>query len=401
MRKVLAIILAGGQGSRMGMLCKERPKPLLPFGPGARVIDFTLSNCVNSSIENISVAVDYKRNMTIDYVNRWGVRHLRNNQINFLPPASGGYNGTADAVYQNMDRILSYQPDEVLILAGDHVYQMDYQEVLDQHAKFKSDLTICTRSVSLEEASRFGVLKTDRHKRIVDFAEKPSTPFSNTISMGIYVFKTDVLLYYLKKDKLNKLSAHDFGHNILPDMIKASRAFSYTFHGYWQDIGTVESYYESNMDYLNGNFKINGRSPLLTCDENNVHYVNSSEGRINNSLISSSCLINGNVNNSIIWGHSLIGKNAVVSNSLILCNSKLDDHSLIDHCVLDEDVVIDRVCHIGKYSHHTGKRPLTVISKGSRISQYDAITLNYKRSKCMGIEYYSNSETDNLVTVAG
>ena len=394
MRKTLAFILAGGQGKRMGILCHERSKPVMPFGPGFRVIDFTLSNCVNSSINEMLVAVDYQRKVTADYVTRWSIYNSRAHEITVREPSNGGYQGTADAVYQNLDYILRSQPDEILILAGDHVYQMDYRELLDFHAYYKGDVTIGTRLVPMDQASRFGVVHTNNHNRIVEFVEKPEVPPSNLVSMGIYVFKTSALLECLKRDGAKANSSHDFGHNIIPEMIRGgNRVLSYTYDGYWRDIGTIESYFSANMDYLYGRFPsaLDVKWPILTCS-NFLQLNESVDGKVNNSIVSSSCTIEGRVTNSIICDNAHVGKNAIVSNSVIMSNTEIGDYSLVDHCVLDEDVVIDRICQIGKPAANAGKPYITVLGRGARVSQCDSLSLvNYEKSKCLGIDYFSNS----------
>jgi glucose-1-phosphate adenylyltransferase len=392
MKKILAIILAGGRGQRMGILCHERSKPIMPFGPGYRVIDFTLSNCINSSIDDVIVAVDYQRRITTDYVTKWSDTNSKHSELTILEPLNGGYKGTADAIYQNLDYILKSQPDDVLILAGDHIYQMDYRELLDFHAYFKGDVTIGTRTVPIDQASRFGVAHVNNHNRIVDFVEKPDVPPSNLVSMGIYAFKTSVLLEQLKRDGIQKLSAHDFGHNIIPSMVKdSSRVLSYTYDGYWCDIGTVESYFSANMDYLNGKFPSEpyGKWPVLTCNSNFVQMPFSPDGRVNNSLVSTTSTIEGRVTNSIISDNAHIGKNATVNNSLVLSNTDIGDFSMVDYCVLDEDVVIDRVCHIGK-PDMASKPCITVLGKGARVSRHDSVSMNYDKSRYLGVGYYSN-----------
>jgi glucose-1-phosphate adenylyltransferase len=393
MKKILAIILAGGRGQRMGILCHERSKPIMPFGPGYRVIDFTLSNCINSSIDDVLVAVDYQRRITADYVTKWSNANSNHSEMIVLEPATGGYKGTADAVYQNLDYILKLQPDEVLILAGDHIYQMDYRELLDFHTYFKGDVTIGTRTVPIDHASRFGVVHVNNHNRIVGFIEKPEVPPCNIVSMGVYAFKTSILLEHLKRDALQKLSSHDFGHNIIPEMIKDNnRVLSYTYDGYWRDIGTVESYFAANMDCLNGKFPSgrNGEWPVLTCNSNFVQMPVSPDGRVNNSLVSVTSTIEGRVTNSIVSDNAHIGKNAVVSNSLVLSNTDVGDYSKIEYCVLDEDVVIDKICHVGGAGLAAGKPNITVLGKGARVSQHDEVSLNYEKSKCLGVGYYSN-----------
>jgi glucose-1-phosphate adenylyltransferase len=391
MKKILAIVLAGGKGKRMGILCQDRSKPVLPFGPGCKVIDFTLSNCVNSSIDQISVAVDYQKKSTAEYVTTWSSAHSRYGEIQILEPANGGYKGTADAVYQHIDYIQRSAPDEVLILAGDHVYQADYRDVLDYHDYYKADVTMCTRPVPIEQASRFGVVKINNHNRIVDFVEKPPQPPGNLVSMGIYLFKTQALLECLERDHLCNSSSNDFGHDIIPGIIKKHRVMSYTYDGYWHDVGTIDSYFAANMDYLNNRLSLDAvKWPLQTCGSDYSQMRSSTDGKISNSVVSSNSSIEGRVINSIVFDHVRIGKNAIVSNSMVLSNAEIGDYSMVDHCVLDEDVVIDRVCHIGKAGIPAGRNYITVLGKGARVSQYDAISLNYEKSRYFDIPYNTN-----------
>jgi glucose-1-phosphate adenylyltransferase len=323
MKKVMAIVLAGGKGKRMGILCQDRSKPVLPLG-GGRVIDFTLSNCVNSAIDSISVAVDYQRKITNDYLVAWSRANSRRKEIEILEPLSGEYEGTADALYQNLDHILRSAPDEVLILAGDHVYQADYRDILDYHAYHRADVTIYTKRVPIEQASRFGVVKVNNHSKIVDFIEKPSMPPGNMASMGIYVFKTPVLLEALKRDHLCIASAHDFGHDIIPGLIRDNQVLSFLYEGYWRDIGTVESYFATNMDYLNNRLSMDAAKwPLMTIGSSFTRMQASPDGRISNSLVSRNSLIEGKVVNSIIWDNARICRNARVSNSLVLSNTTI------------------------------------------------------------------------------
>jgi glucose-1-phosphate adenylyltransferase len=399
MKKVVATILAGGQGQRMGVLCQYRSKPMLPFGPGCHVIDFTLSNCVNSSISDILVAVDYQRKVTGNYVTQWGSRHLPNGEIRVLDPGNGGYAGTADAVYQNLEHLAASGADEVIILAGDHVYCMDYSEPLDFHRTASADVTICSRTVPLNHARRFGVVSTDSQGRISGFVEKPEVPVSNLASMGVYIFKTSVLLDSLKKDHSRTSSRKDFGHDIIPAIIKEVRAFAYVYDGYWRDIGTIEAYFAANMDYLKHRFPVDTpiNLPILT-NGSQFRYVRAStDGRISNSFISDTSRIEGKIADSIIADNAHIGREAIVSNSLVLSNAEIGDYSRVDHCVLDEDVMVDRVCRIGKTVPVQGKPQVTVLQRGTRVSQYEAICLDYARSKCLGIGYYSNPQEPELV----
>ncbi len=249
MNKVLAMILAGGKGQRMDVLCRERPKPLLPFAGSFRIIDFSLSNCIHSGIGNIAVVVDYQRQHLLDYLvsgSPWMPN--ANSSLSILEPKVGFYMGTADAVYQNLEYIQRHGPDLVLILAADHVYKMDYSKLLAFHERVGAELTIGVASVPIEKADRFGTVFINTEGRIIDFIEKPEVPKSNLVSMGIYAFNRDALAELLIEDAAQQASPHDFGKAIIPKMVKRNKVFAYKFNGYWRDIGTIEAYYEANMD---------------------------------------------------------------------------------------------------------------------------------------------------------
>lgn len=242
------MILAGGQGKRMDLLCRLRPKPALPFAGKLHVIDFTLSNCVHSQIKRIGVLVDYQRNYMGDYLKEWAAANAGSAVISVLPPEMDSYAGTADAVYRKIAYIDSPPCDRVLVLAGDHVYRMDYRKMLSFHDEVEADATVGVMQVPIEEANRFGTVVIDKESKIQEFIEKSSRPLSTLASMGIYIFDKGVLIERLVEDSGIQNSLHDFGYSILPSMVKRDRVFAYKFKGYWQDIGTVEAYYRANME---------------------------------------------------------------------------------------------------------------------------------------------------------
>ncbi len=349
MKQVLAMVLAGGRGKRMDIFCDQRPKPVLPFAGQYRVIDITLSNCVYSQIEDIAVLVDYQRSAIIDYLNRWSLSNQPTRAISILQPKSGSYIGTANAVFQNLAYLDRKGVDTVLILAGDHIYNMDYQAMLAFHHEKQADVTVGIIQVPHREASRFGTLVTSTDGRIKEFVEKSSTPVSDLASMGIYVFSRKFLTKQLIQDAHNANSPHDFGYAILPHIVKQDRVFGYMFKGYWQDIGTVESYYQTNMQLLGGEdvFDFSNTRPVLTVNRGTSSGIVNVPGRIVNSLIGHGCVIDGYVENSILSPGVKVEEKAEVVNSIIMDHSHIKYHSIVDRCILDEDVTIEKFCYLG------------------------------------------------------
>lgn len=377
MNRVLAMILAGGKGQRMDVLCQERPKPLLPFAGSFRIIDFSLSNCIHSGISNIAVVVDYQRQCLIDYLDHgapW--MPIANRGLSVLEPQVGFYMGTADAVYQNLEYIQRNRADLVLLLAADHVYKMDYSKMLAFHERVGADLTIGVVSVPIEKANRFGTVSINTEGRIIDFIEKPEVPKSNLVSMGIYAFNKETLAELLIEDAAQQASPHDFGYAIIPRMVKRNRIFAYKFNGYWRDIGTVEAYYEANMDISGdpSSFGISGKWPVFTGSNGLPPPKVSPQGSVKHSLIGPGCIIKGKVIDSILAPSVTVEEQATVRNSIIMANSTIDKHSLVDHCVLDEEVNIGKFCYIGFGSSlDTGKHDITVMGRGVTVPSYTAI----------------------------
>ena len=349
MKHVLAMVLAGGRGKRMDIFCDQRPKPVLPFAGKYRVIDITLNNCVHSQIEDIAVLVDYQKSAIIDYLKLWNLPNHRNLEIAVLQPRSGSYTGTSDAVYQNLAYLETKGADTVLILAGDHIYNMDYRDMLAFHHEKQADVTVGITRVPLGEATRFGTLVTTTDGRIKEFVEKSSTPVSDLASMGIYIFNREFLMKQLVKDAHIANSPHDFGYAVLPSIIEQNRVFGYVFKGYWQDIGTVESYYQTNMQLLGGqdSFDLNKFDSVLSVNGSACLEIVNVPGRIVNSLISPGCVIDGYVENSILSPGVKIEEKAEVVNSIVMDNTHIKYHSIVDRCILDEDVIIDKFCYLG------------------------------------------------------
>jgi glucose-1-phosphate adenylyltransferase len=400
--KVAAFILSGGRGKRMDILCHLRPKPALPFAGGFRVIDFTLSNCVHSQISNIAALVDYQRADMTQYLKRWHLVNSRAGSLSILQPKVGSYAGTADAVYQNLNYLERQGADTALVLAGDHVYKMDYREMLAFHKKVGADATVGVIRIPIEQAHRFGTLITDAGGRIEEFVEKSSRPESNLASMGIYVFNKDILVKRLLEDAGEPNSLHDFGYAILPGMVRRDRVFAYEFRGYWQDIGTVEAYYEANMQLLGvqPRFSLDSNWPIFT-DNNSLPTESTNEQTsIRNSLISPGCIIKGLVENSILSPGVIVEENAIVRNSVVMANCYIGFHSVIDRCILDEGVKIGKFCYAGLGSGLLlGNWEITVLGKEVTLSPYAAIGRRCKVFPHFGAAEFSTSlvQSDSVV----
>jgi glucose-1-phosphate adenylyltransferase len=283
-----AVILAGGRGKRMDILCHVRPKPALPFAGRFRVIDFSLSNCIYSQISDIAVLADYRRSKMADYIHRWRLMNANSTNLRVLEPKAGSYSGTADAVYQNLEYFNELKVETVLVLAGDHVYKLDYRKMLDFHQEVNADVTVGVVPVPIEQTHRFGTVTLDAGGRITDFIEKSPASRSNLASMGIYVFSGRVLAERLIEDAGDPTSRHDFGYSLLPDMVKRDRVFAYRFGGYWQDIGTIEDYYEANIELTREQpcFSLNSATPVLTQEQQLLPSYIGRQASVVNSLVS-------------------------------------------------------------------------------------------------------------------
>ena len=353
MRKTecLGMILAGGQGSRLKALTKTVAKPAVPFGGKYRIIDFPLSNCVNSGITKVGVLTQYKPFELHNYLgagSAWDLDRIGGG-VFILPPyarekGADWYSGTADAIYQNLNFIDLNDPDYVLILSGDHIYTMDYSWMLESHKANNADVTIGVFEVPLEEAPRFGIMVTDRETgRITEFQEKPKEPKSTLASMGIYIFSKPFLKKYLEEDGVNENSTHDFGNDLIPKMLAdGARLFSYAFDGYWKDVGTIESLWQANMDLLqdqppfelNGDWKIYSSNPSMP-----PHFIGP-DGSAKQSMIAEGAQIFGNIEHSVIFGGVKVGKGASVTNSVIFPFTKIEDGAVVDHAILAQDVTV-------------------------------------------------------------
>ena len=394
MKKALAMILAGGKGKRMDILCRERPKPALPFAGRFRVIDFSLSNCVNSQIQNIAVLTDYQRSHMANYLKSWSLNNPGHDKFQVLEPKAVSYKGTADAVYQNLDFLLEADADLMLILAGDHVYKMDYRRMLAFHDQVKADVTVGVIMVPIEEANRFGIVTVDAGDRVVNFVEKPQYPQSNLVSMGIYVFNKPVMYERLIEDAAKADSPHDFGYAVLPGMVQRDRVFAYKFNDYWRDIGTAAAYYEANMGIMNqkAHFCLDGSWPILTGRNRPKSSEELQIGHVVNSIISPDCIVKGRVENSILSPGVFVDGEAVVRDSILMSSVSVGYHSVVDQCILDERVNIGKFCYIGfGGSLLPRKEDITILGKGAIVPPYTAIGHGCKVLPNVGINDFTTS----------
>ena len=357
-KEIVAMILAGGQGSRLGILTKNIAKPAVPFGGKYRIIDFPLSNCSNSGIYTVGVLTQYKPldlNAHIGIGDPWDLDR-RDGGVSILPPyqeEKGGdwYKGTANAIYQNIKFVDRYDPEYVLILSGDHIYKMDYYKMLDFHKENNADATIAVIDVPIEEASRFGIMNTREDNSIYEFDEKPKVPKSTNASMGIYIFNWSILKRYLREDERDINSSNDFGKNIIPNMLNSGRKLmAYPFEGYWKDVGTIESLWEANMDLLKRDNDLNlYDNEWKIYSQNQVrpaHYIGE-EARIINSLIVEGCIIHGKVENSVLSQGVYVGKNTLIRDSVIMPNVQIGDNVKIEKAIVGNNAIINHGCNIG------------------------------------------------------
>ncbi len=376
-KEVVAMLLAGGQGSRLGVLTKKLAKPAVPFGGKYRIIDFPLSNCVNSGIDAVGVLTQYQPLVLNEYIGNgqpWDLDGMHSG-VNCLSPyqavdGADWYSGTANAIYQNINYIERYDPEYVVVLSGDHIYKMDYNKMLEFHKKKNASCTIAVIDVPIEEASRFGILNTKDDGQIYEFDEKPEHPKSTNASMGIYIFSWKPLKKYLVDDEANENSSHDFGKDVLPAMLNAGeRMFAYPFEGYWKDVGTIDSLWEANMDLLDPNVTLDlkdiySRNPMMP-----PHYV-SSEANIQNSLIADGCNVYGNLEFSILFAGVTVGKNASINSSIIMPGAVIEDGAVVQYAIVAENTVIGKNAVVGEKPEDVADRQnwgITVIGANAKI----------------------------------
>lgn len=360
-REIVAMILAGGRGTRLEALTAKVAKPAVHFGGKYRIIDFPLSNCANSGIDIVGVLTQYESVLLGTYVGagtKWGLDG-KQSLAAILPARERGevgatwYAGTADAIYQNISFIDQYDPEYVLILSGDHIYKMDYDKMLTAHKQRKADATIAVLNVSLKEASRFGIMNTYEDGTIYEFDEKPEKPKSTLASMGIYIFTYKQLRKYLIADAKKEDSKHDFGMNIIPDMLNDNKKlYAYEFDGYWKDVGTVESLWQANMDLLKDKdldlYNIKKDWKIYTEDTLGKPQIIGDQAKVKNSLITQGCLVNGNVEGSVLFNNVNVGEGAKVIDSVLMPGVLVEEGAEVYKAIVDEGVVIRAKTKINK-----------------------------------------------------
>ena len=370
-KEIVAMLLAGGQGTRLQVLTKDMAKPAVPFGGKYRIIDFPLSNCSNSGISTVGVLTQFmplELNSYMGNGNPWDLDRV-DGGLTILPPYTAGktgewYKGTANAIYQNIKYIEQYDPEYVLILSGDHIYKMNYNKMLEFHKEKKADLTVAHINVPLEEASRFGILNTDDDLRIVEFLEKPEHPVSTKASMGIYIFNWKVLREYLIRDEENPESEKDFGKNIIPMLLEERRIYAFPFEGYWKDVGTIESLWEANMDLIKrkDEFNISDKSwKIYYRHEGRLPQFIAESAEVTDSMISDGTILLGKVHESILSSGVSVGKNAKVLGSIIMQNAVIEEGATVVNSIIAEGTVVKSGVTVGHEEIEPGKDMITVI----------------------------------------
>ena len=378
-KEVVAMLLAGGQGSRLGVLTRKIAKPAVPFGGKYRIIGFPLSNCVNSGIEAVGILTQYQPLVLNEYIGNgqpWDLDGMHSG-VNCLSPyqavdGADWYSGTANAIFQNINYIDRYDPEYVVVLSGDHIYKMDYNKMLEYHKEKNAACTIAVIDVPLEEASRFGILNTHEDGEIYEFDEKPEKPKSTHASMGIYIFSYKELRKYLIEDDENKNSSHDFGKDVLPAMLNAGeRMFAYPFEGYWKDVGTIDSLWEANMDLLDPNVTLDlkdiySRNPMMP-----PHFV-SNDAVIQNSLVADGCNVYGNLEFSILFSGVTIGKGATINSSIIMPGAVIEEGATVQFAIIAENTVVRKNAVVGAKPEDCANRDdwgIAVVGENSIIDE--------------------------------
>ena len=371
-QEIVAMLLAGGQGTRLQVLTKDMAKPAVPFGGKYRIIDFPLSNCANSGISTVGVLTQFmplELNSYMGNGNPWDLDRV-DGGLTILPPYTAGktgewYKGTANAIYQNIKYIEQYNPEYVLILSGDHIYKMNYNKMLEFHKEKGADLTVAHIDVPLEEASRFGILNTDDDLRIVEFLEKPKNPVSTKASMGIYIFNWKVLKEYLIRDEENPESEKDFGKNIIPMLLEEDRRiYAFPFAGYWKDVGTIESLWEANMDLIKRkeDFNISDKTwKIYYRHEGRLPQYIGESAEVTESMISDGTIVLGKVHESIVSSGVSIGKNSKVLGSIIMQNAVIEEGATVVNSIIAEGTVVKSGVTVGHEEIMPGQDMITVI----------------------------------------
>ncbi|GGJ07768.1 glucose-1-phosphate adenylyltransferase [Paenibacillus hunanensis] len=373
-KEVVAMLLAGGQGKRLKDLTRALAKPAVFFGGTYRIIDFPLSNCANSRIDTVGVLTQYEPTVLHAYIgvgNDWDMDR-KNGGVFVLPPherqeGSSWYQGTADAIYRNLKFIESFDPEHVLILSGDHIYKMDYQKMVDYHKEKNADCTISVVNVTLEEASRFGMLNTDDNLKIYEFDEKPAQPKSTLASMGVYLFKWDVLKSYLIKDEDNPASSYDFGKDLIPLLLNDDKVlYAYPFEGYWRDVGTIQSLWEANMDMLSEDPLLDLNDPswrIFTRSPNQPAAYIAPSAIVQNSIVNEGCMVHGKVDHSVLFFNVEVGEGSEITDSVIMPGAKIGKNVRIHRAIVNEGMVIEDGAQIGV--GHTEKDEIMLVTSES------------------------------------
>lgn len=379
-KEIVAMLLAGGQGTRLQVLTKDMAKPAVPFGGKYRIIDFPLSNCSNSGISTVGVLTQFmplELNSYMGNGNPWDLDRV-DGGLTILPPYTAGktgewYKGTANAIYQNIKYIEQYDPEYVLILSGDHIYKMNYNKMLDFHKEKEADLTVAHINVPLEEASRFGILNTNDDLQIIEFLEKPENPISTKASMGIYIFNWKVLKEYLIRDEENPESEKDFGKNIIPMLLEEDRRiFAFPFAGYWKDVGTIESLWEANMDLIKrrDEFNISDKTwKVYYRHEGKLPQFIGDSAQVTDSMISDGTIVLGTVHESIVSSGVSIGKNAKVQGSIIMQNAIIEEGATVINSIIAEGTVVKSGVTVGHSEVELGQDMITVIGKDEIVTE--------------------------------
>lgn len=381
MKESIAMLLAGGQGSRLYALTQTVAKPAVPYGGKYRIIDFPLSNCINSGIDTVGVLTQYQPLELNEYIGDgrpWDLDRLYGG-VHVLPPyqkskGSDWYRGTANAIFQNINFIERYSPKYVLILSGDHIYKMNYAKMIAAHKEADAACTIAVLEVPLEEAPRFGIMNVNQDGSVYEFEEKPKKPKSNLASMGIYVFSWDKLRAYLELDEENPNSTKDFGHDVIPAMLaQGERLMTYNFEGYWRDVGTIDSLWECNMDLIDPNVPFDLWDPSFKIYSRNAakppHYLGPN-AVVQNSIVTEGCVIEGLVDFSVLSGGVFVEPGAEVRDSIIMPGSVIGEGAVVQYSIIAEDVVVEPGARIGERPEHMPDKEnwgISVIASGLRI----------------------------------
>jgi glucose-1-phosphate adenylyltransferase len=403
--KTRAVILAGGEGQRLGVLTDRRAKPAVPFAGKYRIIDFTLSNCVNSGIFDLMILTQYRPHSLIEHIGAgrpWDLDRGFTGGVHVYQPYRGRldtdwYRGTADAIYQNLSFVERGAPDRVLVLAGDHIYKMNYGSLIAFHSECNADVTIGTLNVTREEATRMGILAIDGESRVTQFVEKPSDPPGTLASMGIYVFDLKTLAQMLKEDAKRRDSSHDFGKDIIPRMVSGSmRAFAYPFESYWVDVGTVEAYWQTHMDLLKHPppLDLNDRTWVVHTQSEERPPVTIQEGAVvKDSMITDGCVISAGarIERCVLSPGVRIGKNAIVRDSVILTDSVVEEGARVDRAILDKAVRIGRRARVGQRAKPGEGPGITTIGKNAQIPDRIAVRRGAVIDADATPEYFSAS----------